>query len=68
VPVKLQWTREDDIRGGLYRPVYVHRLEAALDNNGRLFGATVKSFDAKSMPSGLTRGIMLQQRASIDSI
>jgi isoquinoline 1-oxidoreductase subunit beta len=38
VPVKLQWTREDDIRGGLYRPVYVHRLEAALDNNGRLVG------------------------------
>jgi isoquinoline 1-oxidoreductase beta subunit len=38
VRVKLQWTREDDIRGGLYRPVYVHRLEAALDNNGRLVG------------------------------
>src|SRR5271169_1834098 len=38
VPVKLQWTREDDIRGGLYRPVYVHRLEAALDQNGRLVG------------------------------
>jgi isoquinoline 1-oxidoreductase beta subunit len=27
-PVKLQWTREDDIRGGLYRPAYVHKLEA----------------------------------------
>src|SRR5262249_39001948 len=35
-PVKLQWTREDDIRGGLYRPLYLHRLEAALDNNGKL--------------------------------
>ncbi len=38
VPVKLQWTREDDIRGGLYRPLYLHRLEAALDNNGQLVG------------------------------
>ena len=38
VPVKLQWTREDDIRGGLYRPVYVHRLEAALDKDNRLVG------------------------------
>jgi isoquinoline 1-oxidoreductase subunit beta len=38
VPVKLQWTREDDIQGGRYRPIYVHRLEAALDNNGRLVG------------------------------
>jgi isoquinoline 1-oxidoreductase beta subunit len=37
-PVKLQWTREDDIRGGLYRPLYLHRLEAALDNNGKLVG------------------------------
>ena len=37
-PVKLQWTREDDIRGGLYRPIYLHRLEAALDENGQLVG------------------------------
>jgi isoquinoline 1-oxidoreductase subunit beta len=38
VPVKLQWTREDDIQGGRYRPIYLHRLEAALDNDGRLVG------------------------------
>jgi isoquinoline 1-oxidoreductase subunit beta len=38
IPVKLQWTREDDIQGGRYRPIYVHRLEAALDNDGRLVG------------------------------
>ena len=37
-PVKLQWTREDDIRGGLYRPLYLHRLDAALDKNGQLVG------------------------------
>jgi len=30
-PVKVVWTRDDDIRGGYYRPMAVHRMEAALD-------------------------------------
>ncbi|MCS4505424.1 xanthine dehydrogenase family protein molybdopterin-binding subunit [Arhodomonas aquaeolei] len=34
-PVKLVWTREDDIQGGRYRPLFVHRLRAALDDDGR---------------------------------
>jgi isoquinoline 1-oxidoreductase beta subunit len=38
VPVKVVWTREDDIRGGYYRPMYVHRVEAGLDAGGRLVG------------------------------
>ncbi len=37
-PIKLQWTREDDIHGGLYRPLYVHKLEAGLDEHGALNG------------------------------
>ena len=35
-PVKLVWTREDDIRGGLYRPLFVHRFRAGLDASGRI--------------------------------
>jgi isoquinoline 1-oxidoreductase beta subunit len=38
VPVKVVWTREDDIRGGYYRPMYVHRVEAGLDADGKLVG------------------------------
>jgi isoquinoline 1-oxidoreductase beta subunit len=37
-PVKLVWTREDDITGGRYRPLYVHRLRAGLDPAGRIVG------------------------------
>jgi isoquinoline 1-oxidoreductase beta subunit len=35
VPVKTVWTREDDIHGGYYRPAYVHRIQAGLDDQGR---------------------------------
>src|SRR5262249_44667976 len=34
-PVKTVWTREDDIRGGHYRPMFVHRIEGGLDAGGR---------------------------------
>jgi isoquinoline 1-oxidoreductase beta subunit len=33
-PVKLVWTREDDMRAGYYRPMYVHKIDAALDTDG----------------------------------
>jgi isoquinoline 1-oxidoreductase beta subunit len=36
VPVKVLWTREDDIRGGFYRPLWHDRVRGALDANGRL--------------------------------
>ena len=29
-PVKLIWTREDDLRGGFYRPLFVHRMRGAV--------------------------------------
>jgi isoquinoline 1-oxidoreductase beta subunit len=34
VPVKVVWTREDDIRGGYYRPLFVHRVEVGLGPKG----------------------------------
>jgi len=37
-PVKLIWTREDDMTGGSYRPAVRYRFEAALDAQGNLIG------------------------------
>jgi isoquinoline 1-oxidoreductase beta subunit len=33
--VKVVWTREDDIRGGWYRPMWLSRMRAALGDDGR---------------------------------
>ncbi len=35
-PLKLIWTREDDTRGGFYRPMWTSRLSAGLDANNAL--------------------------------
>ncbi len=35
-PVKLVWSREDDMRAGYYRPMYYHALEAGVDAAGNL--------------------------------
>lgn len=37
-PVKLIWTREDDIRGGFYRPLVAHRVSVALTESGDIEG------------------------------
>ena len=33
-PVKLVWTREDDVQGGYYRPMHFHRVEIGIGPNG----------------------------------
>jgi len=33
-PVKTVWTREDDIRGGYYRPMFLHRVKVGLGADG----------------------------------
>jgi len=37
-PVRVQRTREDDLRAGLYRPLYVHDVRAGLDAAGAITG------------------------------
>jgi isoquinoline 1-oxidoreductase beta subunit len=33
-PVKLIWTREDDVQGGYYRPMHVHHVEVGIGADG----------------------------------
>ncbi len=34
VPIKLVWTREDDVQGGYYRPMFAHRVEMGIGDDG----------------------------------
>ncbi len=60
-PIKLVWSREEDMTHDLYRPHYVDRINAALDEDGkpqgwehRIAGASViASFVGALPPSGV---------------
>ncbi len=56
-PIKLVWTREDDIQGGFYRPLTVHRIRGGLDADGQITGweqvVAAQSFLAGSAFEGL---------------
>ena len=42
VPVKLMWSREEDMRHGFYRPASIVRIKAGLDKQGRLVAMQAK--------------------------
>jgi isoquinoline 1-oxidoreductase subunit beta len=59
-PVKLFWTREEDMRGDAYRPMYLHKLTAGLDGQGnliawqhRIVGQSVLGNDPNWMVNGV---------------
>lgn len=36
VPVRTLWSREDDIKGGYYRPMYLHQARIGFDDSGEV--------------------------------
>lgn len=67
-PVKLMWTREDDMTGGSYRPAVRYRFEAALDAEGNIIGYKCKgaginvgnSTRPDNFPSGAIDNLLIE--------
>ncbi|CAH1001461.1 Isoquinoline 1-oxidoreductase subunit beta [Neolewinella maritima] len=50
LPIKLVYSREDDMTQGTYRPEYLVRYRAALDEDGRLIGFHVRGTGTNESP------------------
>jgi isoquinoline 1-oxidoreductase subunit beta len=67
-PVKVIWTREDDMTGGSYRPAVRYRFEAALDANGNMIGYKLRGVGINAgnttrednFPSGAVENILIE--------
>ncbi|HEX2476345.1 MAG TPA: molybdopterin cofactor-binding domain-containing protein [Lacipirellulaceae bacterium] len=62
-PVHLVWTREDDIKGGFYRPMALHRVKAGIDANGRIAG-----WQHKIVTKSIFTGTPFEQMAVKDGV
>jgi isoquinoline 1-oxidoreductase beta subunit len=66
-PVKLIWSREDDMTGGSYRPAVRYRFEAALDAGGNMIGYKLRGVGINSgnptrednFPSGAVPNLLI---------
>jgi isoquinoline 1-oxidoreductase beta subunit len=54
-PVKMVWTREDDTRGGYYRPMNLHRARVGLDDQGNL-----QAWHVRIVGQSIMRGTTLE--------
>jgi isoquinoline 1-oxidoreductase beta subunit len=67
-PVKLIWSREDDMTGGSYRPAVRYRFDAALDTDGNLIGYKLRgvginvgnSTRENNFPSGAVDNLLIE--------
>jgi isoquinoline 1-oxidoreductase subunit beta len=66
-PVKVTWTREDDMMGGSYRPAVRYRFEAALDAKGNMVGYKLRGVGINAgnptrednFPSGAVENLLI---------
>ena len=66
-PVKVIWTREDEMNGGSYRPAVRYRFEAAIDSNNNITGYKLRgvginvgnSTREDNFPSGAIENLLI---------
>ena len=52
-PIKVLWSREDDIQSGIYRPASLMRIKAGVDDSGRLTAWQATRVGGNIMPDTL---------------
>ncbi|MDP9604654.1 UNVERIFIED_ORG: isoquinoline 1-oxidoreductase beta subunit [Variovorax paradoxus] len=62
-PVRLLWSREDDIKGGYYRPMHLHRARIGFDERGK-----VLAWDHVIVGQSITTGTVFGQFQVKDGI
>ncbi len=67
-PVKLVWTREDDMRAGYYRPMYLHSLRAGLDQAGKPLAWWQRIVGQSIMAGTAFEGALLNNGVNITSV
>jgi isoquinoline 1-oxidoreductase beta subunit len=67
-PVKVTWSREDELTGGAYRPAVRYRFEAALDAGGNMIGYKLRGVGMNAgnctrennFPSGAVENVLIE--------
>jgi isoquinoline 1-oxidoreductase beta subunit len=75
-PVKVTWSKEDDMTGGSYRPAVRYRFEAALDANGNMTGYKLRGVGINSgnptrqdnFPSGAIDNLLIESVEHVSPI
>jgi isoquinoline 1-oxidoreductase beta subunit len=67
-PIKLMYTREDDMSYGIYRPTYTATYKAALDENNNLIAFHVKGGGVPEHPVAQNRFIAGAEQSFLDEV
>ena len=62
-PVKLVWSREDDITGGYYRPAFAHKVRMGLDSDGNIVG-----WDHRIAGQSIMKGTPFEAFSVVDGV